>query len=358
MNARLRALAYKEILQLLRDRATLGMLLGVPLLQIVLFGCAIELTPRSLAVQVATQTAATAARVDRLMRDAPGIASVRRIESLAAGLAAQTRGEALVVVDADARPIRVYLDATDPSLALHARAVIDSFGRSLADPFAGLPDEAPAALNIVERFNPGARTQPFIVAGLLGLILTMAMVMMSALSLARERERGTLEALLALEVRPLELALGKLAPYVLLAAAQATLVLLVGRFAFDLPLRGSLPMLTLATLLFACANLALGFAFSALARQQMQAMQMTFFFFLPSALLSGFMFPFQAMPAWARLLGEGLPLTHYLRIVRNLLLRGADSASVLQDLWPIALFAAGAGLVGLIVCRWNLRRAT
>jgi ABC-2 type transport system permease protein len=351
---RIRMLAWKEALQLIRDRATLGMLLGVPLLQILLFGCAVELTPKQIVVQVVSTQAQTLARVDKLLHEAAVFADVRLGSSLAVAREAQRHGETLLVVDADARPPHVYLDATDPILAAHARAAIESFGRSLADPFAGLPEATPA-MRIEELYNPGARTQPFILSGLLGLILTMTLVTMSALCLARERERGTLECLLALKVTPVELAVGKLAPYVALAMIQASLVLALAHFGFHMPVRGSLGIVASITLLFALANLGLGFLFSSLARQQMQAMQLSFFYFLPSALLSGFMFPFAAMPRWAQTVGEMLPLTHYLRVVRGIALRGAEGAWSLPEFLPILAFAAIVLGASFVACRATLR---
>jgi ABC-2 type transport system permease protein len=189
------------------------------------------------------------------------------------------------------------------------------------------------------------------VSGLIGVILTMSLVMMSALTISRERERGTLDGLLSTPVRPLELWVGKLAPYMLLGVIQTSLVLVVARFAFYIYPAGSILLLGAGTLVFAAANLALGFLFSCVARQQMQAMQMTFFFFLPSSLLSGFMFPFSAMPRWAQRLAEMLPLTHYLRVVRGILLRGVDTTFVLQELIPIGIFAVCATGASLLIWR-------
>jgi ABC-2 type transport system permease protein len=192
------------------------------------------------------------------------------------------------------------------------------------------------------------------VTGLIGVILTMSVVMMSALSVARERERGTLEGLLAAQVTPGELWMGKFAPYVLLGLVQAAFVLAVARFLFHIVPVGSVLLLGLSTLMFAIANVALGFLFSCIARVQMQAMQMTFFFFLPSSLLSGFMFPFAAMPRWAQVLAETLPLTHYLRIVRGVVLRGVDMPFVLAELVPIAVFAVCASIAALLVARRSI----
>lgn len=336
--ARILALLVKEARQIVRDRATLGMLLGIPMLQIALFGCAIELTPRSLAITVVTASAETGARLERLLDLGQGIARVRRETSLDSARAALARGTTLLIVDADAHPRVVYVDATDPLLAAHAENLIDRLVRSVSGSIGDEEAETPP-VRIERLYNPQARTQPFLVSGLLGVILTMSLVMMSALTVARERERGTLEGLLAKPIQPLELWVGKLAPYILIAVVQAALVLLIARFGFDIRPVGSVALLFGATLLFSVANLALGFFFSCLAAQQTQAMQMTFFFFLPSSLLSGFMFPFSAMPRWAQSIAEILPLTHYLRIVRGLVLRGVDTAFVQAELLPIALFA-------------------
>jgi ABC-2 type transport system permease protein len=190
---------------------------------------------------------------------------------------------------------------------------------------------------------------------LLGVILTMTMVMMSALTVSRERERGTFEGLGILGTRPAELWAGKLLPYLAFGIVQAVLILIVARAAFDIPIQGSVLVILLATMLFAGANLALGFLFSCLARQQMQAMQMSFFFFLPSSLLSGFMFPFIAMPHWARWIGELLPLTHFLRIVRGIALKDVGLAFVLNESLPIALFAIVASVAALLAMHRRMR---
>ena len=205
-------------------------------------------------------------------------------------------------------------------------------------------------------YNPGGRTQPFLVSGLVGLILTMSLVMMSALSVARERERGTFEGLLALGVGPAELAAGKLVPYLLLGMLQAVGVLVVATLAFGVSITGSGGLLAATTAVFAIANLLLGFLFSNLAAAQMPAMQMTFFFFLPSSLLSGFMFPFGAMPGWARGIGEALPLTHYLRVVRGVAFRGVDAGFVLAELLHIGLFAIIVGIAAMLACSRSLHR--
>ena len=344
------ALMVKESRQLGRDRATLGMLLGIPLLQIALFGGAIELAPHRLDIRIIASDTGAYTRIERVIAATGASVRLSRSSSGAAAQAALARGQALVVIDADAHPAVVYLDATNPVLATQAELTIERVLGSISGP---VEDEAPA-FSVRRLYNPGLTTPPFMVTGLIGVILTMSVVMMSALSVARERERGTLEGLLAAQVTPGELWMGKFAPYVLLGLVQAAFVLAVARFLFHIVPVGSVLLLGLGTLMFAIANVALGFLFSCIARVQMQAMQMTFFFFLPSSLLSGFMFPFDAMPRWAQLLAETLPLTHYLRIARGLVLRGVDTPFVLAELLPIALFAACVSIAALLVARRNI----
>ena len=260
------------------------------------------------------------------------------------------------MVNADDSPIHILVDATDPVLAGHALAAIERITRRLVASESELAEFANETV-LEKLFNPGLRTQPYLVSGLLGMILTMTLVMMSALTVARERERGTLEGLVMLGVRPLELAVGKLAPYFLLGVMQGLAVLMVAWLAFDVTLTGSAILLAAASTVFYVANLALGFLFSNLAQAQMPAMQMTFFFFLPSSLLSGFMFPFIAMPAWAQRIGELLPLTHFLRVVRGLVLRDVDPAYVMGELLPIAAFAILTLAAALWRCGRKLRGA-
>ena len=204
------------------------------------------------------------------------------------------------------------------------------------------------------RYNPEAVTQYNIVPGLLGVILTMTMVLMTGLAVTREQERGTMENLLSTPATALEVMTGKIIPYVIIGLVQVTLVLILARLIFDVPMHGNLGVLYLAVLLFIAANLTLGLTFSAVARNQLQAMQMTFFFFLPSMLLSGFMFPFRGMPGWAQAIGEVLPLTHFLRIVRGVLLKGNELADVLPETWPIVAFMAIVMLIGLRTFRSTL----
>lgn len=333
----------KETLQILRDRATLGMLLGIPLLQIIVFGFAVELTPRSLDIALVSD-ASDARRVQPLLQQVVGPARVLRAASLEAAQRSMARGDTTLIVDTRHHPVTAYIDASNPIVATYAEERIERFVRNMELPFESA-DPADAAVRIERLYNPQAATQPFLLTGLLGAIPTMSLVMMAALTVARERERGTLGVLRASPAHFLELAAGKLMPYLVLGMAQSALILAVMGQVFHIQTTGSPAFLAFSLPIFALANLTLGFLFSCLASQQLQAAQLTFFFFLPSSLLSGFMFPFTAMPSWARSIGDMLPMTHYLRITRAAMLRGADAAYIGEETWPILLFAALSALV-------------
>jgi ABC-2 type transport system permease protein len=238
----------------------------------------------------------------------------------------------------------VEADATDPSATGNAIAALNELARSaLTHDLKGSAQSAAGGASAIDliihrRYNPEGITQYNIVPGLMGVILTMTMIMMTGLAMTRERERGTMEHLLAMPVNPLEVMLGKIVPYILVGYIQVMLILAVSTFVFHVPIQGSLLLLLACVLLFVAANLAVGIMFSTIARNQMQAMQMTFFFFLPSLLLSGFMFPFRGMPVWAQRLGEILPLTHFLRIVRGIMLKGNGVPEIWPQLWPLVLF--------------------
>ncbi|MGH8696606.1 MAG: ABC transporter permease, partial [Burkholderiales bacterium] len=225
----------------------------------------------------------------------------------------------------------------------------------LKGPLASLkPGPPPFELRVQRRYNPEGITQYNIVPGLIGVVLTMTMVMMTTLSMTRERERGTMENLLATPVRPIEVMAGKIVPFIIVGYLQVTIILAAAKLLFDVPMVGSLALLSAASILFIAANLAVGFTFSTIAGNQLQAMQMGVFFFLPSILLSGFMFPFRGMPEWAQWLGEVLPLTHFLRIVRGILLKGNEAAEIVPELWPIAAFLLAAAAVALLRYRETL----
>jgi ABC-2 type transport system permease protein len=249
--------------------------------------------------------------------------------------------------------VLVEADATDPVATGNALAALATLNRTalahdLKGPLAWLAGGQPAfELRVHRRYNPEGATEYNIVPGLIGTILTMTMVMMTAIAVTRERERGTMENLLSMPVRPFEVMLGKIVPFVVVGYVQVAVILLAGKLLFGVPILGSLWLLSLAIVLFIAANLAVGFTFSTLAENQLQAMQMTFFFFLPSLLLSGFLFPFRGMPEWAQALGSLFPLTHFLRIVRGVLLKGSGWAEVAPEVWPIAAFMLLAGIVAL-----------
>jgi ABC-2 type transport system permease protein len=268
----------------------------------------------------------------------------------------------MVVVPADfgerivrrERPaVLVSVDATDPSASGNAIAALMSLAarslrHDLVGPLAPLaPGAEPFELRVHRRYNPEGLSRYNIVPGLIGTILTMTMVMLTGLAMTRERERGTMENLLATPVRPLEVMVGKIMPYVVIGYVQLVVIMVAALLLFEVPMAGSLPLLLAMIGVFMLANLGVGFTFSTLARNQLQALQMTFFFFLPSMLLSGFMFPFRGMPQWAQALGEVLPLTHFLRIVRGIMLKGNEAAQLWGELWPMLAFLAVAGAVAL-----------
>jgi len=353
----------KEFIQLKRDRLTFGMIVGIPIIQLILFGFAINSDPKHL------PTAALIADRSEFSRSI--LAGLRNSEYFAFIGEARDEddanrmlatGEAQFVVSIPAdfskrlvrgeRPaLLVEADATDPSATGNAIAALNQLAQTvlvhdLTGPLAPLATSPNAfEVRIHPRYNPEALTQYNIVPGLMGVILTMTMVMMTGLAITRERERGTMENLLATPATALEVMTGKIVPYILIGLLQISIVLTLANWLFNVPMLGNIAILYLAVLLFIAANLTLGLTFSALAQNQLQAVQMTFFFFLPSILLSGFMFPFRGMPQWAQYIGEALPLTHFLRIVRGVLLKGNGVAEVLPESWPIALFM----LVGIAV---------
>jgi ABC-2 type transport system permease protein len=290
-------------------------------------------------------------------------------ETQANRLLADGRVQFVLVIPADfgrklvrgERPaILLAADATDPAATGNALAAVNFIGqqtlaRELTGTLARLQgSEAPFEIRMQRRYNPEGLSRYNIVPGLIGVILTMTMVMMTGLAMTRERERGTMENLLATPARPIEVMVGKIAPYILIGYVQVAVILIAARLLFDVPMIGSLALLSLALVVFMAANLAVGFTFSTIAKSQLQAMQLTFFFFLPSMLLSGFMFPFRGMPSWAQAIGETLPLTHLLRIVRGILLKGNQFVDIFPNLWPIGLFMLGSALVALARYRQTL----
>jgi len=362
----------KEFIQLRRDRLTFGMVVGIPILQLVLFGFAINADPKQLptAVLDADHSAYARSIVQGLrnsgyFRIDHEVATHAQADALIAG------GEVQFVVTVPAqfgralvrgeKPVLlVEADATDPSATGNAIAALQgavrtSLAHDLVGPLARLyPAADPVDVRVHRRYNPEGVTAYNIVPGLLGTILTMTMILMTGLAMTRERERGTFENLLATPALPIEVMTGKIVPYILIGLVQVTLLLLAALLLFNVPLAGSVALLYLAVLIFIAANLALGITFSSMARNQLQAMQMTFFFFLPSILLSGFMFPFRGMPVWAQWIGNVLPLTHFLRLVRGIMLKGSGIGELWPEVWPILAFLAGAIVLGLAVYRKTL----
>ena len=362
---RLLAVFVKEFRQMLRDRLTFAMAIGVPILQLVLFGYAINTDPKGLPTAVVSADAGPRARSLSAALQNTGYFKVVYSgtgEREAERLLDDGDVQFMVVIPpdftrallrGDKPAVLVSVDATDPSASGNAIAALGNvaglaLAHDLHGPLAALNAGAPPyEIRVHRRYNPEGLSRYNIVPGLIGTILTMTMVMLTGLAMTRERERGTMENLLATPVRPLEVMVGKIAPYVVIGYVQLGVILAAAALLFEVPMEGSLALLLAMIGVFMLANLAVGFTFSTLARNQLQAMQMTFFFFLPSMLLSGFMFPFRGMPPWAQVLGEVLPLTHFLRIVRGIMLKGHDAAHVLPGLWPLLAFLLVAGAVAL-----------
>ena len=359
------AIVLKEFIQMKRDRVTFGMMVGIPLMQLMLFGFAINSDPKHLPTAIRAADQGPFARTFiEAMRHSDYFNLVRVTDSEAETQRLLQLGEVQFVVNIPAdfsrhllrgeRPaVLLEADATDPSAAgpaLNALKAIAStvLDRDLTGPLARLRGRpGPVDFLIHAHYNPENITQYNIVPGLMGVVLTMTMVIITALAITRERERGTMENLLATPVRPFEVMSGKILPYIAVGYIQVTLILLAAKFIFHVPMIGSVALLYCVALLFIAANLAMGITFSTLAKNQLQAVQMAFFFFLPSILLSGFMFPFRGMPEWAQWIGTCLPLTHFLRIVRGILLKGNGPLEIAPELWPLLLFLTVAMSIGV-----------
>ena len=362
---RLWAIVVKEFIQMRRDRVTFGMMIGVPLIQLVLFGYAINADPKRLPTAVLMADYGPQGRtVLHAIRNSGYFEFTRELTSEQEGRDVLARGDVQFVVNIPQgftrellrgeRPaILIEADATDPAATSNAigslRMVLTrALQHDLKGPLAFLAGrEDPIELRVHAQYNPEAITQYNIVPGLMGVVITMTMVMITGLAITRERERGTMENLLSMPTRPFEVMVGKIIPYILVGYVQLGLILLAARVLFDVPMHGNLGLLLLVAFLFITANLAMGITFSTLAENQLQAVQLSFFFFLPSLLLSGFMFPFRGMPQWAQAVGELLPLTHFLRVVRGILLKGNGLYEITLQLWQIALFAVVALTVGI-----------
>ena len=359
------AVVMKEYIQMRRDRLTFGMMVGVPMIQLILFGYAINSNPKHLPTAVYSADNSVFARtlVAGLKNSSYfDIVSEPKNTAEINQLLAENTVQFAVTIPVDfsrkllrgERPdLLLEADATDPTAVGYAIAAVNGLtatilNRDLTGPLTRLQG-SPPPFNLVvhQHYNPENITQYNIVPGLMGVMLTMTMTMITALAITRERERGTMENLLSTPVRPGEVLIGKIMPYIGVGYVQVALILVAARYLFDVPMIGSIALLVVLVLVFIVANLAVGITFSTVAKNQLQAVQMTFFFFLPSLLLSGYMFPFRGMPVWAQDIGEVLPLTHFLRVVRGILLKGNGFTEVLPDLWPMVVFLVVMLVVGI-----------
>ena len=359
------AILIKEFIQLTRERTTFAMMIAIPLIQLVLFGYAIDTNPRNLPTAVLAHDNSVEARAVLAAMQKSGyfdIVASAQSDAEIDDLIHSGRVTFAVEIPADfGRDVRrglepsllVMADATDPMAAGNALSAVAELPRTaLAHDVAPIAGASPPFDVIVhKRYNPALETSLNIVPGLAGTILTLTMVIFTALAVTREIERGTMESLLAMPIHPVEVMLGKIVPYVLIAAVQMALIIAAAMLLFNVPVEGSMLLLGLLTALFVLANLSLGYTFSTVATSQLQAMQMSIMFFLPSILLSGFMFPFLGMPQWAQVVGEILPLTHYLRIVRGIMLKGADFTDLSREVMALAIFTLVA--MGIAITRFR-----
>jgi ABC-2 type transport system permease protein len=362
---RLHAVVRKEFVQVRRDRLTFAMMFALPIVQLVIFGFAINSDPKHLPIAVVSaQNSAFSRSLVRAVENSGYFHVTNEPGTVADAERRLLLGEVQFLLeipsDFDRKLVRgerpvllLEADATDPAATSNALAAVQQLAQTaLRHDLKGvLAPRASAAppfdLRVQRLYNPEGITQYNIVPGLMGVILTMTMIVMTALAITRELERGTMENLLAMPIRPLEVMIGKILPFVLIGYVQVLVVLLCAHYIFHVPIVGSLWLLLACTLVFIFANLTIGITFSTLAKNQTQAMQMGFFFLLPSILLSGFMFPYRGMPLWAQWLGEVLPLTHFLRIVRGVVLKGYGPSEIWPHLWPLLVFITIVMALGL-----------
>ena len=360
------AMLIKEFIQLKRDRVSFAMIIMIPLVQLMLFGYAINTNPRHLPTAVLLQEQSDVGRsILKALENTAYFDVTHVIGSEAEFDRLLASGTVLFAIEipvnferavrrGDRPALLVAADATDPVAASSAMAALGNLVQTALQHDLAIPDGAAASFEIRThaRYNPAANTSFNIVPGLVGTILTMTMLIFTALSVTREIERGTMESLLSMPITPVEIMLGKIVPYIMVGFVQAALIIGLGIGLFGVPLLGSLLLLALLSTLFITTNLSVGYTFSTVAQNQLQAMQMSMMFFLPNILLSGFMFPFAGMPNWAQWIGEFLPLTHYLRIVRAIMLKGATLADLRFD--TIAL--AGLMLIAMTIAITRFRR--
>ena len=367
--ARFFAILFKEFIQMRRDRVTMGMIIGVPIMQLTLFGFAINLNPKELPTAIAINDPGIFSRsLTAAVANSDYFDLVEATNSPKRARQLLDEGKVTFVIEVPVNFTRdlvrganpqllIETDATDPAAGSYALGAFGELAsRAMTRDMQGalnarLPKQPPFEVVVHRLYNPESNTQINIVPGLLGVILTMTMVLLTAMAITRERERGTYENLLAMPANPLEIMLGKIAPNVVVGYIQSLIIMLAAVFVFGVPIEGSLLLLLFAMAIFITANLSIGYTMSTVATNQMQAMQMTFFFLLPSIFLSGFAFPFGGMPGWAQTLGEILPLTHFLRIVRGILLKGNGFAEIWPNLWPLLVFMTVA--LGIALARFR-----
>lgn len=370
--SRLGAIIQKEFIQMMRDRLTFAILIIIPIMQLIIFGYAINTNPKHMptAVLTADHSPFTRAFLQGLKNtDYFAINTEVKTEKQSERLLASGKVQFVITIPSDFTrklirgehpQVSIDADATDPVASGTALGAVPIMTQTIFNPLLvgslAKLRAVPGPVDVVlhAKYNPEEITAYNIVPGLLGVILTMTMVMITSMAITKEYEIGTMENLLATPAKPLEVMIGKILPYIIVGYIQVALILAMAHFVFSVPMFGSLWLLILAILPFIAANLSVGICFSSLAQSQLQAVQMTFFFFLPSILLSGFMFPFAGMPLWARWIGSALPLTHFLRIVRGIMLKGNPISLVLPHIWPILLFTIVVILIAMRVYRRTL----
>jgi ABC-2 type transport system permease protein len=360
------AVLHKEWIQVRRDPITLRFIIGLPILQLFLFGYAINTDPKHLPTGVLVAEPSRYERTILAALENTGYYDIREFHSEREAERALAEGDVLFVIDVPPNfqrsvdrgenpAVLVDADATDPTAIGNATAalapLVGTIERDLPPALQSAPQKSPFQFIVHARYNPEQLTVVNIVPGLVCVVLIFSTLFITALSITGERERGTMENLLAMPVRPVEVMTAKIVPYIGIGYIQVILILAVSVAVFQLPIRGSIGLLMLALGLFIASNLAFGFTISTVARNHMQAIQLAQFTLLPSILLSGFLYPFRGMPVWAQWIGEAFPMTHILRVVRGILLKGNTAGEILPNLWPIAVFT----LVVAAIAIWHYR---
>ncbi len=362
---RLRAIIAKEFIQILRDRSTFGMIFMMPIIQLMLYGYAINTNPRMLPTALVSADQSTYVRsITTALQNTQYFKIIAQPPTEAEAEDMMAKGEVQFIIEIPQQfsrellrgknpSVLVIADATDPVAVGNAIGSLDrinqtALSRDLSDAPASLqPRLPPFQITVHNRYNPEGLTAYNIIPGLIALLLNMTLISMTAVAMTRERERGTLENLLAMPARPVEVMIGKISPFIIIAYLQTFVILLAACVLFDLPIEGNPLLLGLAMSVYIAANLGIGFTISTFATNQLQAMQMTFFYFMPSLLLSGFLFPFRGMPEWAQIVGSIFPMTHALRILRGIVLKGLGPGDIWPEIWPMLVFLVFIGFAAL-----------